>query len=214
MSSNVQLQSLPRVFVRTWLRAARLPLDAVESITHRGDHEAEWPPALAFESFEAQCKQVAGAVLRDETLVEEGRLIQAKVAELRKAAELETVAQRRTATAAAKQKAVAEAADQQRRRAERVAQEREQALERDVRAKQREVEAEFAAREDAASEASETARRALERRERDAARTRIDGDQAVLRKERNAVAAKRRAVDADKKIEASTAARKARRQPR
>ena len=75
MQLQSQLQEVPGTVVRTWLRVARLPLQAVEAVAHRGDHDAEWPPALAFESFEAQVKQVAGAVFRDRELLEDGRLV-------------------------------------------------------------------------------------------------------------------------------------------
>jgi hypothetical protein len=208
MQLQDQLHEIPRTAVRVWLRAARLPLQAVEAMTRRGDHDAEWPPTLAFESFEAQVKQVAGAVLRDDDLLEEGRLTQAKVGQLRRAAELETVAQRREATAAAKHEAEKEAADQRRRRVERVANEREQSLAREREAEKRKVERDAQRKEAQAARTAAATDKEVQRQERAAARTRLDVERAALRKERTAVAAKRRAVSTDQKIRTTKAARK------
>jgi len=52
----------------------------------------QWPPALAFEGLEAGVETVLGSLLRDDVLVEQGRMRQAKVAQLRKAEQLETLA--------------------------------------------------------------------------------------------------------------------------
>src|SRR5256885_767317 len=54
-----------------------------------------WPPAVAFDALEAGIKQFAGAVLRDNELVEEGRIKQAKVSAARRAVELEAEAEDR-----------------------------------------------------------------------------------------------------------------------
>jgi hypothetical protein len=88
----MHIQHFPGTVVRTGLGVVRLPLTAVEVIAGHNQDGTAWPPSLAFESFEAAAKQVAGSLLRDDTLVQEGRLAQAKVAQLRKATELEAVA--------------------------------------------------------------------------------------------------------------------------
>ena len=95
----MQIQHFPGAVVRASLGIARLPLTAVETIAGRSQDGAAWPPALVFESFKSGAKQVAGSLLGDDTLVEEGRLGQAKVAQLRKAAEMEAVAAQRSAWA-------------------------------------------------------------------------------------------------------------------
>jgi len=209
MQLHEQLQEIPRTVVRVWLRTARLPLQAVEVVAHRGDHGTEWPPALAFESFEAQVKQVAGSVLRDDALVEEGRLTEAKVVQLRKAATLETVAERRKATADAKLAAQRESAGQRRRRVEHDATKREAALERERAAKKHRVEREAGQKKQAAARAETARSKALERQERAAAKTRVEQERAALRKERTAVAKKQRVTKADKDIRATKAVRKA-----
>jgi hypothetical protein len=203
-----QLQEIPRTVVRTWLRAARLPLQAVEAVVHRGEHDQEWPPVLAFDAFESQVKQLAGSALHDDELLEEGRLIQAKVAQLRKAAELETVAERREAIAAAKFEARRETAEQRRRRVEREATQRERALERDAAAKKQQVEQEAQRKKQQAARADAASRKAVARQERAAASTRIAAERESLRKEKAAAAAKARAVNADRKIRATKATRR------
>ena len=203
-----QLQEIPRTVVRTWLRAAHVPLRVVELVAHR-DRDAEWPPALAFESFDAQVKQVVGSVLRDDELVEEGRLIEAKVGQLRKAAQLETVAQRRKATAAAKEQATRESAEQRRRRVAREASERKAALEREAEAKKRRADAAAQRKKTAAAQAEASTRKAVERQERSAARTRVAAQRQAVSKQRAATSAKKRAVNADKQIHATKAGRRA-----
>src|SRR3954465_4083412 len=91
MSTLMNVRNLPRTVVKTYLSAARLPLNAVARANGQQDNE-QWPPALAFEGFEASVETVLGSLLRDEGLTEAGRLRQAKVAQLRKAAQLEAVA--------------------------------------------------------------------------------------------------------------------------
>jgi len=100
MLFSTRRKEVPRTVVRTWLSAARLPLRAVQVVAHGSDQETEWPAVLAYESFEANVKQLTGSVLRDDELVQEGRTIQAKVGQLRTAAQLETIAERRKATVA------------------------------------------------------------------------------------------------------------------
>jgi colicin import membrane protein len=204
----MQLHTVPRVVVRTWLRAARLPLQAAEAISRPGQHEAEWPPTLAFEAFEAQVKQTVGAVLRDDQLVDEGRLAETKVARLREAAQLETTAQRREAAATAKHEAQQEATQQRRRRVERDAREREQRLERERISKEQEVDRTAARKKAQVARAESAARKSVERQQRTAERARIKAEREALHKERAAVAAKGRTVAVDKKIQATRAQRR------
>src|SRR5947209_19268004 len=87
----MNIQAFPRTLISGYLSAARLPLDVVARARGQRDNE-QWAPTLAFEGFEAGVQTVLGSLLRDETLVEHGRLRQAKVAQLRRAAQLETIA--------------------------------------------------------------------------------------------------------------------------
>ncbi|MDQ1397802.1 MAG: hypothetical protein QOG64_3061, partial [Acidimicrobiaceae bacterium] len=149
----MDIQEINRFFVRTSLQAARLPLQAAEAVLHRGDQTDEWPPSLAFDGFEASVKQIVGSVLRDKTLVEEGRLEQAKVAQLRKAAELETLADQRKVEADTKFQQRREADEQRRRQVEQETAQREQKLDQEKAEKKRQADAE-------AREAEEKARQA------------------------------------------------------
>ena len=108
--------TITRTVVRTWLKTARLPITLAESTLHRGEHTEEWPPALAFGAFESGVKQVVGALVRDQELANEGRLERAQVTQLRKAAELDAIAEAREAEADAELRARQEA-DAQRAKA-------------------------------------------------------------------------------------------------
>src|SRR3954462_11706474 len=92
MSTVINVRNLPRTVVKTYLSAARLPLNAVAKANGQQGNE-QWPPALAFEGFEASVESVLGSLLRDDTLLQSGQVRQAKVAQLRKAVELEAVAE-------------------------------------------------------------------------------------------------------------------------
>ena len=87
----MQLNTIPRTAVKATLLGLRLPICGVEALTGQTGN-ASWPPAIAFEGFEAGVKQVVGSFLRDDELVDEGRVQQAKVTELRRAVELEVQA--------------------------------------------------------------------------------------------------------------------------
>src|SRR5436305_11099109 len=92
MSTRTNVRNLPRTVIKTYLSAARLPLNAVAKANGQQGNE-QWPPALVFEGFEASVESVLGSLLRDDQLLESGRIRQAKVAQLRKAAQLEAVAE-------------------------------------------------------------------------------------------------------------------------
>jgi hypothetical protein len=79
----MNLQTLPRTAVCTWLRAARVPVSAVARFNGNG---SESPLLVAFDAFEATVKQVAGSILRDDDLVREGRTERAHVRDSRKPA--------------------------------------------------------------------------------------------------------------------------------
>jgi hypothetical protein len=48
-------------------------------------NEVEWPPAVAFDAAQAHLKLSVGGLLGDDVLADEGGVIAAKVAKLRKA---------------------------------------------------------------------------------------------------------------------------------
>ncbi len=204
----MQLQHIPRTVVCTWLRTARLPLKAVESVARRGEQDAEWAPALAFDSFEASVKQIAGSIFRDEELVEEGKLAQARVGQLRKAVELDALAEQRKAEADAEYQQRRAADEQRRRQVEQEASQREAALEREKREKAQRLEEEQRRKREQAARVEQVEEKIVEKQERGAHKTRISAEREALQHERDAVAAKKRVTNLDDKIEDSKAARK------
>ena len=101
----MQLHRLPRTAICGWLRATRLPLNAVEAIVRRGPHDVEWAPAITFDSFEATVKQLAGSFLHDAELVQEGEAQYRRVAQRRKTVATDPVRRRGKATAGETRKA-------------------------------------------------------------------------------------------------------------
>src|SRR6185503_19895559 len=125
----MELQTIPRAYVTVAFQTARVPLLTVEHYA-RGDTDRAWPPALAFDAFEAGVKLVVGSVLHDDVLVRQGRLGQARVGELRDALRLETEAEQQKAEAEQTFQARSEANKQKRQEAARRANQREADLER------------------------------------------------------------------------------------
>ena len=64
---SIDLSTIPRTAVERWLDVVRLPVTAAAVVT-RHQQDESWPPALAFDAFEARVKRFAATVLRDDTL--------------------------------------------------------------------------------------------------------------------------------------------------
>ncbi len=139
----MQLNTIPRTAVKATLLGLRLPICGVEVLTGQTGN-ASWPPAMAFEGFEAGVKQVVGSILRDEELVDEGRIQQAKVTELRRAVELEVRADQKRAAGDRELREQQARAKEERNKAEQDALRREQVIERDQRAAEQRVARELA----------------------------------------------------------------------
>jgi colicin import membrane protein len=203
----MQMTTIPRTLVRTWLSGVRLPLTAVEAVTrHGGADDAGWAPTLAFETFKA--KSVAGAVLRDPSLVEESRLQTAKVRQLKQAIELEAEAETKRAEADARLEQKREEAEQRRTEVERQAAQREQALQQQKAAAERQVQEQARAREEAARKAEQVRQKSLTVAERDAKATRLAEESKALAKRRQAVSAAGTALAVEETLEQKKAARK------
>ena len=204
----MQLQRIPRTVVRTWLRTARLPLTAVEAVVRRGEHDAEWAPAIAFDSFEATVKQIAGSILRDEELAQEGQVAQARVGRLRNAVELDAVAEQRKAQADAEFRQRRQADEQRRREVERQTAEREAALERERAEKKRRADENERRKREQAAQVETVEDKMVARQDRAARATRVAAEREALQHEREAVGAKGVVTDIDEALEESKAARK------
>jgi len=193
--------------VNTTIQGIRLPLTAVERVTNNSA-TASWPPAVAFDSFEAEVKKVLGSLLRDDELVREGRLLQAKVQELAEAERLEAKAEQKRQAADAQLEQRQETAKQARQRAERQAAQREQQLQKEKAEKERRVREEARRREEAAQRTAQVREKVVTAQEREAERTRLAEESAALAKRSQALNATKKAQKLDDVLEMKKAQRK------
>jgi len=199
-------QAIPRAALRAGLWVARLPVTIAQAL--RGDGEREWPPALAFDGFAAGVREFAGGMLHDDELVQAARLERAKVSELRNASELDAVA------AAARERADAEfreqhARDEQRRQnVDRQARTRASSLEAERTQKRQRAAVKSTERQQSVRRTEAEAKEQLAKQERGARTAQLRAEREVLKDERRAVAATGAAVDADRELRATKAARR------
>jgi type IV secretory pathway VirB10-like protein len=185
MTITTTAKVLPYVATRTYLRLARVPLTAAQRVTgHHGDEQ--WPPTMAFETFEAGVESVVGSLVGDSSLTQSAAVRRAKLAKLREASVLRTEAKQTRRQADESFEARRDAAEQQREEAARKAKQREA-----------EVEKQAAKREQAAKQ--KTAKKTAAAR-----KTKAKQDEVIEREER---AAKLEALDAE--AEALDAAKEA-----
>jgi hypothetical protein len=199
---TMQIQQIPRTAVRTGFRAARLPLTVAETVFQRDE---EWLPTRAYETVESRFKQMMGRAVRDDELVEEGILEQAKTVQLGKAATLESQAER--------EKELADASFEERRKADEEQRERvaKQAEEHRRAEEERQAEAAAATKASAAQNAQAATEKAIAKQEREARSAKVQAERDAVHEERRAVEAEKGVRKADKKVEAAKAARRGRR---
>jgi hypothetical protein len=201
------IRTLPRVALIGYLRALRLPLTAVEHVTGQRGNEL-WPPALAFEGFEAGVETTVGSLLRDAALADKGRLRQAKLAQLRTAAQLETLAAQERAKADRALQSSREQATQQRDEVERLATQRKQQLEHQADAVERTVDQRAAKKAAAVRRTKAAQDKTVDRRERAARTTALSAESRALSTARDALDADRMVDAIDDAIDATKADRK------
>ena len=201
------ITTLPRTIIKTYLSGLRLPLNAIERMTNNADTE-NWPPAVAFETFEAEAKKVLGSLIRDDELVREGTLQRAKVNELAEAERLELVAEQKRHAADATLEQRRGAAEEARARVQREAAQREQRLNREKAERERVAREQARQREAAAAATAQQREKAVTAQERDAARTRIAEESAALAKRADALAAAKKAQVLETVLDAKKAVRK------
>lgn len=203
----MNVQTITRPVITTYLSVARLPLSAVAKVSGQRDNE-QWPPALAFEGFEASVETTLGSLLRDDELLESGRVRQAKVAQLRKAAELEAVADSKRDLAQQEVRERREAAAAKSKKASQRAQQREQQIQRE--AQQREVAAEQkAAKQATAAQQTKVAQdKVIDRRERAATQQALAEESAALETQQKALDAAETVDVIDESIDGTKEARK------
>ena len=204
----MQLNTIPRTAVKATLLGLRLPICGVEALTGQTGN-ASWPPAIAFEGFEAGVKQVVGSFLRDDELVDEGRVQQAKVTELRRAVELEVQADLTRAAGARELRERRARAKEERTKAEQDALRREQMIERDKRAAEQRVERDLAEKAAAIEATAQRRDKRVAAVERDASLTRVEQQSAAVARQRRAVQATKAASTAGDALERKKAQRQA-----
>lgn len=203
----MNLQVIPRTVIGGYLSAARLPLNAVARVRGQQSNE-QWAPTLAYEGFEAGVETVLGSLLRDETLVERGRLRQAKVAQLRKAAQLETIADTARAQSQEKFAERREQAEAKRKQAAQRAEQREAQVEREAQRRKEEAERK-AAKKTAAARAVKSAQdKAIDRRERALTADALEQESQALKVQQEALDAAETVDVIEDSIEGTKADRK------
>jgi hypothetical protein len=200
------IQEIPKTALRAGLWATRLPLTMAASL--RGRDADEWPPLLVFDGLAAGVREFAGGVLHDEDLVHAARLERAKVSQLRKATELDTVA------TAAREQADAEYHDrrardeEQRKTAARQTRTRAASLEQEQAEKRRRAASGASKRKQAVRQSESATKQQLAKQERATHAAELRAEREVLKNEGEAVAASGAALDAERELRATKAARR------
>lgn len=204
----MQLRTIPRAYVCASLQVSRIPLSVAERATGNEGNE-QWPPALAYDAFQANVKQVLGSLLNDFELAHQGELEHARVATVREALDLEAVAEQ-TRSGAERSFEDRRAADERERRAahER-ADRREQEAERTRAEAKRKAAADARRRDERARRQEQKREEELAKAERAAKASEIANERKALAASKRSTAKKARALETDKKLRASKARRAA-----
>lgn len=196
------LTALPKAAVTGYLRLLRLPIDAAERFAGHGDENGSWPPALAFDAFEAQVLGLLGSVLRDDELVQEAERQRARVTQLRRAAELEVAATQRRVEAD-------QELDHRRQAAQAKAESAEERAEQaEAQIDQQKAEANGRVRQEAAAKATQVRKTAearserIEERERDNEAARLQAERETLAQRKDALEATGEAIELDQAADA------------
>jgi hypothetical protein len=206
----MQLHTLPRAYLNVSLHVARLPVTAIELLAGHST-DSSWPPSLAFESFEANVRQVVGSLLRDDQLTEQGRLSSAKVAELRQAARLEATADQRRMAADRTFEQRQLDAEEKRAQADERSAERQASVERREQQEKAKVASRTRAQAQRAGARAAERQQRLTEQERAVRAETVTTQRAAVRRKKSANSAAAEVVDLDKKISRSKSARGTRR---
>lgn len=207
MTVTTNIQTVPRRIVNGYLQAVRLPLTAVERAVKQQSNE-QWPPALAFERFEASVETVVGSLLRDSALVRQGRLRQAKLAQLAKAGELEVVAAQASKQAEQRLEQQRDQLSVERAETQRRAEQRKQELDRQADLHERKVQEKARKKSAAGREVKAMQDQTISRQERTATVKALNAESRALDMTKNAVDAEETVEVINDTLEGSKAARK------
>ena len=210
---SIDLAVLPRAAVTGYLRALRLPLDAVQAVALRGDGDgqaraSEWPPAVAFDAFEAKVKGLAASVLRDDELRRDASVQQAKVTQLRRAATLEAEAGARRARADEEFEARRRTAAQEAAEATERAEAEERRLEQKKAETKQRVRRQAAQKERKVRQSARAEQEKVDAAERAAEADRLEAEKVALQEGKEAVEATGAAHRLDKAADSARRRRK------
>jgi hypothetical protein len=193
MTITTTAKLVPAIATQAYLRLARLPLTAAQQLTgHRADEQ--WPPTMAFETFEAGVESLVGSLVGDEGLTHSAQVRRAKLAKLREAAVLRTQAAQTRQQADETFQARREASEQQREKAVRKAEQREADVERQAEKGEQAAKEKAAKKTAAARKAKAKQNEVIERQERAAKLDALDAEAKALQ-------AAKEAVDAEATVE-------------
>jgi len=201
-------RKVARTYVCGWLQAVRLPLTAAERLAGKQGDES-WAPTVAFERLAAEVKRSVGGFTGDEALVEEARLTNAKLDQLREAAELRTSAEAKRAQAEAEQQEAERRQAEQAQRAEQELQAKERQAEQREREEKARVEQEAREAKAEAAEAEKVVERAVAKGDRKAKRAALEAEEQALQTRQQAEEAVADVLELDRSIETNRAARRA-----
>ena len=191
----MKIDELPRMAVLGYLEVTRLPLTAAERAL--GKAEGNWAPTIVVDRFQARVKEIAGTVLRDETLLADAKLQNASLDERLRASIAEDTADRVRAEADANLVKEQKAAQAAKREVAKRDDLREQIVEDQADAKR------AAVRETAAKQQKVVAKRATS-----AKRESLADESKALNDQRAAAEAKAEVLDLEDKLNEVKAARK------
>jgi hypothetical protein len=203
----MNVQTVPRKVIHTYLSVARLPLNAAAKVSGQLQNE-QWPPALAFEGFEASVETTLGSLLRDDELRESGRLRQAKVAQLRKGAQLEAVADSKRELAQQEVQETREEAAATRKAATQRAEQRERQIEREAQQRKAQADQKAAKQAVAARQTKAAQEKVIDRRERAVTTQALAEESEALKTQQEALDAAETVEVIDESIDGTKEARK------
>lgn len=205
----MNLTDVPGLALDRTLQLWRAPLTLTQTILRQNGEAVAWPPAMAFERFEAGARELVGNLVHDERLIERARLQRTKLAQVARAAGLEAEASLTRDEADRTRDARLQEAEKRRQVAKRQADQREEVLERERHQAKASVRKQAATRKAAEQHRAEGRREATQVREVAAKKKELDAEAKALSVEDRAVKAKGRALQLEDDAARRKAARKA-----
>ena len=201
--------TLAQKAVSLWLQGIRLPLTAAETVAGKRGAEPPWGPTVTFDAFASKVRTSAGSLLHDERLIDQGRLQDARVVQLRRATELETEAEATRSEAEVELNARREAEQRQRVDLEEARRARDAELAREKVAQERAAQERIREQELTTQKIQAAQDKVLSAQERSARKAKLAADRATLAKEKQAVMAKERAASIENELDRTKALRQA-----